>query len=586
MNYDIQKLKQAFTGNPDLFINHYFPNAKRKAGNYHIGDTSGQDGDSLVIGSRTYPGKYRDFAGEERGDLIDLLKANRGLGLKDALKEIADLYSIQPEMDLSKGRKKIVPLKPITKVTAVTYSDPVEVYLTQERGINEKTIKDYRLEISLKDAVVFPHINEKGEVIQRHYVSLQRDERGKKRCGQDKGAYHYCFGMHLVDQNTRSLVITEGQIDCMTAYQCGVKNVLSVPMGCGKFDFIDTHWDLFTQCDDIILCFDMDEQGRTFSKEVAKRLGLDRCRVVELPEHDLNDCWNNGCDESDIQEIINSAKHIENELIYEMGSSSKATLDYIKMKEANPGDDFCLDGLDFRQRMGELTIWTGYSGSGKTTILNQNILNLLHKNAKYKVFYASFEQNTHDLEILFLKQMKGCMYNQDIDAYLAFIHGRVYDYIPSKNRSIPELFKTMNYALKRYGCNLFIIDNLVTSGINEDDSEEVKKFANGLKDFSKDNEVSTHLVAHSRKSSQDDNETKVPSKASVSGTKAITDVCDNGITIWRNPGFEFTEMNHDGVIRVWKNRDNGDLGSIDYYFNKAFKKATTNPDYTINPIQL
>ena len=586
MNYDIQKVKQAFSGNPELFINHYFPNAKRKSGNYHIGDVFGAEGESLVLGVKSYPGQFKDWATNDSGDFLDLLGTNKGIYMLDALKEIAELYSVRPEMDIAKARVEIKPLKPITKTVKVEESSPAAKYLSDERGINLETQEAFRIETTSKNSIAYPHINPKGEIIQRHYVGLERDEKGKKKCGQDKGAIHYCFGMHLLDPNTRSLILTEGQIDCMTAYQAGIKNVLSIPMGVGKFDFIDIHWELFTQCDDIVICFDMDDKGQSFAEDVAKRLGIDRCRIAELDENDLNDCWNNGDDEEDLRNYIKKAKHLDNERVYELGKSESRILDYIKQKEENAGEPFFLPELEFKHRMGELTIWTGYSGSGKTTILNQNILGLMEQNSEYRAFYASFEQNTHDLEILFLKQMAGSQYKERIDAYLPFIRGRVYDYIPSESATISELFETMLYALNRYGCKIFVIDNLVTCGIAEGDEVAIQAFVKKLSDFADKNLVHVHLVAHSRKSDKDDNESKVPSKHTVRGTSSITDIADNGVTVWRNPGSDSSGVDEDGVIKVWKQRETGVMNTVRYYFNNAFKCATTKQCKTIEPIQL
>ncbi len=586
--YDILQVKKAFEGNVETFIHEYYPEAKRKGNNYLVGSVNGGEGSSTYITySGRHVGKYKDFAeGDPQGDLIDMLRKKKGISLQDAIKEIAELYGVKPSLKFENKPIQVKKVAPIKKTVAC--EDRVKKYLTEERGIPQDVIDKYRIESVGNNEIAFPYIDRKGEIIQRSYISLNRTPDGKKISMQDKGANKMFFGLHLLKTDARKIIITEGQVDCMTLTTVGVENAVSMPAGVNNLEWIDVHWDLLMSMDEIILAFDQDDAGRDCVGRVAKRLGLERCKRLSFDEKDINDLWNNGYDEADIKKIIESAEFIPNDSVEALGSSRESIKKFFKKQQENEGVEFFLEGVDLRQRMGELTIWSGYSGSGKTTLLNQQILHIV-STSNHKVCYASFEQSKSELELLCIQQINGRVTDEVIDETCEYLQDKIYWYNYETPVKHLKIFDSFTYAMRRYGCDVFVVDNLVTCGVNEDDTEVLKGFVNMLKDFCKDNNVSIHLVAHSRKSQQDDNESKIPSKHSVRGHSSITDVCMNGLTVWRNPDEiqdRAEKVPFDGIIKIWKQRHNGVTGSRGYYFNGAFKRATARSDMHVAPINI
>ena len=80
---------------------------------------------------------------------------------------------------------------------------------------------------------------------------------------------------------SQPLIITEGEIDTLSLYEAGIRNVVSVPSGCSNLDWIDTCWDWLERFQSIILFGDNDEPGRKMVREVVRRLDEARCMVVE-----------------------------------------------------------------------------------------------------------------------------------------------------------------------------------------------------------------------------------------------------------------------------------------------------------------
>ena len=102
------------------------------------------------------------------------------------------------------------------------------------RGIRKDTMDFWRVKqakTKLNDkvqiAMTFPCYDEDGELKHITYRGA------KKQVKQSYKTLPILYGMwHIRDFDT--LVITEGQIDCMSVWQSGFENVVSIPAGAGN----------------------------------------------------------------------------------------------------------------------------------------------------------------------------------------------------------------------------------------------------------------------------------------------------------------------------------------------------------------
>jgi len=97
------------------------------------------------------------------------------------------------------------------------------------------------------------------------------------------------FGWHRVSASGKLLIITEGEIDTLSATQM-IKDkgkdykVVSIPNGAAGADkFIATHLNLLENFEKIILNFDADEVGQDAVKLSAKMLKPGQCYTMALP---------------------------------------------------------------------------------------------------------------------------------------------------------------------------------------------------------------------------------------------------------------------------------------------------------------
>lgn len=145
------------------------------------------------------------------------------------------------------------------------------------RGLTEETIAAFKIgeqERGGKTYAVFPYLRD-GELVN----AKRRNPDEKKDMLQEGGAEPCLFGWHLIEPNARRVAIFEGEIDAMTGHQMGIAS-LSINAGAGNHQWIENDWERLQQFSDIVLCYDSDEAGQKGAREVAQRLGVERCRIA------------------------------------------------------------------------------------------------------------------------------------------------------------------------------------------------------------------------------------------------------------------------------------------------------------------
>jgi len=231
----------------------------------------------------------------------------------------------------------------------------------------------------------------------------------------------------------------------------------------------------------------------------------------------------------------------------------------------------------FEFRPGEVSLWGGVNGSGKSPLHSQVTLDLMMQNQK--VCIASLEMKPRKLMGRMLKQASG-QKRPPLDFFNRFgkwSDGRlwVYDHFGSSNPS--TMLAVIRYAIDKFGINHFVCDNLTTVIEKEDDYNEQKRFISGLCTIARDTDIHIHLVAHTRKGRS---EADLPNKYDVRGTGAIVDLVDNLFLVWRNKkkedavqaGEDFDPNEHDAILILDKQRHSeGERseGKFGFYFDTA-----------------
>lgn len=165
--------------------------------------------------------------------------------------------------------------------------------------------------------------------------------------------------------------------------------------------------------------------------------------------------------------------------------------------------------------MGCVTIWTGVSNVGKTTLLTMIARSAVEQNQK--VFCFNGEQSKEDFKNnLFLQSsMAEDIFDvqyKDTGIYDSFVTEKRRYELAKKygqnlliyNNEAPRDIDSMLYAMKdamvKYGVRVFILDNFMQIDMQSSDIfQEQSNVMEKLRTFAVINDVHIHLVAHPRK---------------------------------------------------------------------------------------
>ena len=193
---------------------------------------------------------------------------------------------------------------------------------------------------------------------------------------------------------------------------------------------------------------------------------------------------------------------------------------------------------DFKVRMGEVSLVTGYSGHGKSAWLNFVMLHLMKHE---KTMIASFEMLPKATLGRMCQQTGEANPNYEyIKDFLGQLEHKLYLYDPEGETSSSKVLEVIYYAAEKLNVKLMVIDSLMKCGINEDDLNGQKAFANKVAVAARDLGIHIFLVAHSRKTADEHGRA---SKFDVAGSANLTNLVDNVFSVHRNKAREEEALN-------------------------------------------
>jgi twinkle protein len=385
--------------------------------------------------------------------------------------------------------------------------------------------------------MVFPFIEKDAEsgkeiAVHRKFLNLDRPE-GKKVCSSSKGTKRCLYGKNLIDENVSEITICEGEIDALSWNSWRIPAV-SVPNGVSDFEWVDIDWDWLARFERINVSMDMDEPGKACALEICKRLGLHRCYIVSIPKKDANECLVAGLTREVMLKCLASAKPIELDEIKRPEDFRKEVTDYYEIDPSTVGwETPWTPVVPWRVRKSEFTVLSGYSGHGKTILLNQLMLKLVSQGCR--VMDASLEIKPGMTLYNMTRCALGRRYSpkEEVEACISWLDESMFFLDCIGTVSVDRLMHAMEYARKRHGIDVFVIDSLFKCGLSSEDYGGQREFADKLTTFCNNTGAHVILVAHSRKTSNG-NELNIPTKSDVAGSSDLTNAAFNVIICWRN----------------------------------------------------
>lgn len=410
------------------------------------------------------------------------------------------------------------------------------------------------------NVIVFPFIDG-GKAVGEKYRAP-----GKKfwqRVGGRKTFWNAdCMDDPALEAGTKALIITEGEIDALTAIDCGFHTTVSVPDGAlpvregedpenlddsnpdddasGKFQFCFNNRDRLKRIQRFILAVDNDPPGQRLRAELLRRLGAARCSFVAYPDgcKDLNDVRMK-CGPDEVVRVLMDAKAYPVKGVYQLS-------DYPEVDEPRTYSTGWPELDEYlRLWLGELLVVTGIPGHGKSTWTMNMCVNLA-RNHGFTIAVASFEIPTVPALRFKLRLaasgVSAANWNREtvsqadrfIQDHFVFI-----DADPTgemdEDMTLEWLLERASDAVIRHGIKVLVIDpwNEVEHSRpkNESETQYVNRALRQIRRFALRHHVLAIVVAHPTKDVGKGGEARTPTLYDIEGSAAWYNKPDHGVVI-------------------------------------------------------
>ena len=398
------------------------------------------------------------------------------------------------------------------------------------------------------------------------------------------------FGSQLWSSG-KKIIITEGEIDCLTVSQIQGNKwpVVSIPNGAqAAKKAIEANLEYLDKFEEVVLMFDMDEPGRKACEDCAKVLPAGKAFIANLPLKDPNDCLLNGKSAEVLQAIWNAKPYRPDGIIAGVDLYEKCVTDIEDLKDSVEYPWKALQNMTKGIRHGELYVFTSGSGMGKSTIVRELEYYFGCQRGELCGIVALEEaprKTGMELMSLFLNR-RILLDSRSADeearsrAFRETIgNGRYYLYDHFGSIDSSNLISKLRYMIVSLGCKRIFLDHvsIVVSGMDNDEDggerKAIDKLMTNLRSLVEETQCTMFVVSHlKRPDKKGHEEGGQVSLSQLRGSGAIAQLSDMVIGLERNQQGENPNVL---TIRVLKNRFCGLTGvSGQLYYNTETGRLT------------
>lgn len=442
------------------------------------------------------------------------------------------------------------------KTTDDKYAQIALAWLMDDRSIPWATLESFNIGFAWIEVgkarkkrrlpfVAYPYYSISGQLINFKFRLICAEDFGMKSKMFMKwtGCESNPYGLERLQEDHAAVVLVEGENDLLAMHAFGYDNVLSLPDGANSWDHKWTRY--LAPYEQIYLCLDNDDTGQDAAHSIADRIGKLRCLNVLLPLKDANDCLMAGHTSGQIEDVFKTAEPFPGGQIVEIGDFEEILIKRLRGGERTTGISTGYTNLDLLLcgwREEELTILTGDTGMGKTTML----MSLAEKLAMAGVntLYCPFEMKPVQLmtKLVAMRAQRQFMQldeetvrrkvrelREDVPLYFLDAYGQV---------GLDPIVEIVQYAARYLGIGAFVLDPLqyaLQHAGGQREREELISAMHQLQKIVKTLAIRIIMVVHPTKLPADRKKSRKVELDDLPGSASIKQDADNVIRIWARP---------------------------------------------------
>lgn len=479
--------------------------------------------------------------------------------------------------------------------------------IKDQTSIKGKGFRDIDDEIYKYFGVRHAFNEETGEVEEQYYPCTQdgqlvgykiREVPKNFRSIGRTGADCELFGQFRFNRGGKYIVITEGEVDQLSAYQMLKEYnqskgwdfetaVVSPTTGAQSKKQIAAQYKFFDSFDNIILCYDNDKAGQEAIDKVIPVLPKGRVKIMKMRLKDANEYLKAGKQKEFITDFYNAEKRVPvgvlpSDKLMEriLGQAEIPKIPFPDfMSQLN---DMFIGGMP----LGHIINVAADTGLGKTTLVNEMIYYWIF-NSPHKVGVVSMELDagqygeallsrhlskklslipTQEEKLAYLKSDKIKVLANEL---MVDEHGNARFYLlDNRDGSVEEIQETIEELVVACGAKVIVLDVLqdVLDGLSNEEQAMFMKWAKG---FIKSHGITFVFINHMRKTAA--GQSGADSESNVMGSSTIIKSASANILLKRDKMAEDLIVRNSTEILVTKNRVcglTGPAGSV-YYDNET-----------------
>lgn len=431
------------------------------------------------------------------------------------------------------------------------------IYLMRDRKFSLKTIKHFELGLAENNFISIP-IYKNEELIDWKFRSIPPAEKQFLRFPNSET---YIFNEEGLREGKKAgeIFLVEGEGDCISLYENGFKNTISLVGGAQSVG----NW--ITELDDIkkiYIALDSDQVGQEAARKLAEKIGIDKCINVVFPTKDANEFFLK-YNAEDFGNLVNNSNKFPIEDVVDLNNF----LDEIKKNKDDKKDfEFGYDNLQ-RASMGfnrdNIIVISGDTSVGKTATLVNLATKFCEKS--YPVLYFPLEDRPIAIARKVFNILFGShtSYFQEKDWNIVkkkLIDFPFYLYVGREKFNLEIFKKIIEIGKKLYNIEIFVLDHLqfITSRAR-DEVQETSYVMRELVQIARQYNITIFLIAHLVKFGKQD-WTSMPPMDAIKSTGAIKQDAHMILMLWQNKienekANVFEKQNPILEIAIKKNRE-------------------------------